>query len=122
MVSDTCDKEKCQLWSLFDGHCPNKMENMFSPPPTVGGPPKMVIDCAPRRTMLMIQELYNRLIGVQKAQEEQRNENVWVQVVAEVLGKNSGIDLTAFVEQRRKLARAVEMRKISGNGGNENGS
>lgn len=122
MMQDTCEKEKCKIWQLLDGHCPNKMESSWLPPPTVGGPAVTVTDCAPRRILIMLQELSNRLVGVQAAQEQQRNENVWVQVVAEVLGKNSGIDLSAFVEQRRKLARTAELRKISGNGGNENGS
>ncbi len=38
----------------------------------------MVQDCSPRRTLLMVQELFNRQIGLQKAQEEQRNESIKV--------------------------------------------
>ena len=56
-----------------------------------------------KRLFLMVQDLSNRYVGLQKAQEEQRNENVWVQVVAEVMGKTSGIDLTAFVKERQRL-------------------
>ena len=116
-MQDTCEKEKCKMWQLLDGYCPNKMESSWMPPPTVGGSPVTVTDCAPRRVLLMIQELSNRLVGVQRAQEEQRNENVWVQVVAEVLGRNSGVDLGAFVDQRRKLNRAADILKI----GDDNG-
>ena len=59
----------------------------------------------------MIQELYNRLIGVEKAQEEMRNETAWVQVVAEVMGRNSGIDLQAFVEERQRRLRLSSMKE-----------
>ncbi len=51
----------------------------------------------------MFIELYNRVMGIQQAQEQLRNETVWTQVVAEVLGKNSGVDLAQFVEERQKL-------------------
>ena len=64
----------------------------------------MTVDCAPVRGLVMVQELTNRMTGLERAIEEMRNEGAWVQVVAEVLGKNSGIDLAAFVaERQRKL-------------------
>ena len=103
-MESTCNPENCKLFDLIGGtpdQCPNYMENWFTP--SGGGKPVLTKDCAPRRTLLMISDLHNRLIGVQKAQEAQRNENVWVQVVAEVLGKNVGIDLGAFVAERQRL-------------------
>jgi len=116
-MQNTCEKEKCKIWQLLDGNCPNVIESSWLPPPTVGGPPVTVTDCAPRRTMIMIQELSNRLVGVEKSQEDMRNETVWMQVVAEVLGRNSGVDLVAFVEKRRKLSRAADILKVGdGNG------
>lgn len=39
-----------------------------------------VIDCAPKRTMLMSQELHNQVITLQRALEETRNELVNVQL------------------------------------------
>ena len=59
----------------------------------------------------MIQELSNRLIGVEKSQEELRNECVWVQVFAEVIGKNSGLKLEKFVEERRRKENIVDIDK-----------
>jgi len=35
--------------------------------------PKLINDCAPIRTSLMIQTHYGRLVGVQQAMEQQRN-------------------------------------------------
>lgn len=81
------------------------------PPPTNPGPPVLVADCAPKRTMLMMQEISNRLLGVEKAQEEARNETVWVQAVAELIGKNTGLNLQAYIDERERLQR---MKNIAG--------
>lgn len=71
-MQGTCDKEQCALWGLTGGHCPNYVESWWQPGEK-GAQPVLVADCAPRRTFLMIQDLHQRLVGVQKAQEEQRN-------------------------------------------------
>lgn len=104
-MEGTCGKEKCRIWQLLDGECPNYIESWWSPPPTNPGPPVLVEDCAPRRTMLMIQELSNRLLGVEKTQEEARNETVWVQAVAELIGKNTGLNIQAFIDERNRMQR-----------------
>ena len=112
-MENTCNPKECKLFDLLGGvpeQCPNYMENWFTP--SGGGKPVLTKDCAPRRTLLMISDLHNRLIGVQKAQEEQRNENIWVQVVAEILGKNSGVDLSAFVNERQKLQNVGKLKAV----------
>lgn len=112
-MENTCNPENCKLFNLLGGtpeQCPNYQESWWTPEGK--GKPILVKDCSPRRTFLMIQDLHNRLIGVQKAQEEQRNEAVWVQVVAEVLGKNAGIDLGAFIEERQRLESIEKIKKI----------
>jgi hypothetical protein len=38
-----------------------------------------------------------------------RNESVWVQAVAEVIGKSVGIDLPAFVKERERIIHANKM-------------
>jgi len=106
-MQDTCIKEKCRDWG--DGTCPLMMETWWTPPANQPGQPVLVTDCAPKRTMLMVQELSNRLLGVEKAQEELRNETVWAETIAHVLGKNSGVDLTAFVQERQ---RQIELNKL----------
>jgi len=103
-MENTCNYKECKLFDLLGGvpeQCPHYIESWWTP--SDGGKPILVKDCAPKRTFLMIQDLNNRLIGVQKSQEEQRDESTWVQVVAEVLGKNSGVDLGAFVKERQRL-------------------
>ena len=112
-MEDTCNYKECKLFDLLGGkpeQCPNYQESWWTPEGK--GKPVLIKDCAPRRTFLMIQDLSNRLVGVQKAQEEQRNENIWVQVVAQVIGKNTGIDLAAFVEERQRLQKIDHLKKI----------
>ena len=112
-MEDTCNYKECKLFDLLGGtpeQCPNYQETWWTPEGK--GKPILIKDCAPRRTFLMIQDLSNRLVGVQKAQEEQRNENIWVQVVAQVIGKNTGIDLAAFVEERQRLQKIDHLKKI----------
>jgi len=111
---DTCEKEKCPFWKLIASEgkpCPMYVSVTFTP--NKGGQPYNVQDCAPIRTILMIQDLYNRMIGIQQSQEKLRNEAVWVQVVAEVLGKNSGVDLSAFVEERIRLQNIETIKQIT---------
>jgi len=112
-MEGTCNSATCKLHDLLGGtveQCPSFIESWWTP--SNKGVPIMVKDCAPKRVFLMIQELSNRLVGVQQAQEQQRNENVWVQVVADVLGKNSGVDLAAFVKERIALQNISQLATI----------
>ena len=112
-MENTCNYKECKLFDLLGGsqeQCPNYQESWWTP--SRGGTPLLVKDCAPRRTFLMIQDLHNRLIGVQKAQEQQRDETVWVQVIAEVLGKNSGVNLESFVKERQRKMRVNELKEL----------
>lgn len=110
MQEDTCTKEKCKLWDLFDGECPNRVTMWWENQLTKQK--KAVDDCAPKRTVLMLQDIHNRLVATQKSAEEMRNEAVWVQVVAEVLGKNSGVDLGSFVMERQRLIEVQKLKEL----------
>lgn len=112
-MQNTCEYSKCSFArGIFDSasECCFYIESWWKP---LEGEAILLKDCCNKRLFLMIQELSNRLLGVEKSQEEVRNETVWVQVVAEVLGKNSGIDLQGFVQQRQRLQKVVELKKIS---------
>ena len=115
-MENTCDSENCKLFDLLGGipeQCPNYQETWWTPEINgKPGTPILIKDCAPRRTFIMIQELYNRMIGIQQAQEKQRDENIWVQVVAETIGKNiGGVDLSSFVKERQRLDRVQDLNK-----------
>lgn len=51
--------------------CFNNVQSFWLNPAT--GIKEDVNDCAPKRTLLMVMDLSNRLTGVQKSQEQQRN-------------------------------------------------
>lgn len=69
-MDNTCSKE-CPLWKKYKDKCPNYIQTTWT---NEKGEVKLIEDCAPKRTMLMLQEVYNRLVGVEKSQEQQRNE------------------------------------------------
>lgn len=85
-VQDTCTKDKCPAYA--NGTCPMLVESWWTPPATESGPPVLVVDCAPKRTMLMVQDLSNRMLGVEKSQEEMRNKSV---------------DVITFIEASQKI-------------------
>lgn len=73
-MTDTCKFSKCAIAKRLKikkvEQCPNHVSTWWT---KEEGKPVLIEDCAPQRTMLMVQSLYNRLIGVQQSQEEQRN-------------------------------------------------
>lgn len=88
-MEPTCNFTECEFAKqLFDKpeQCFNFQESWWTPEGK--GKPVLVKDCAPRRTFLMVQDLSNRLVGVQKASEQSRNKSAKVQVLQEALNKN----------------------------------
>ena len=74
-MENTCNFDKCKFGQGFfakEEECFNFKETWWRP---LEGEPVLVKDCAPIRTMLMVQGLHDRLIGVQQSQEQQRNES-----------------------------------------------
>ena len=102
-------KEKCFFWDMFDGNCPMYIQLSFEDARTKEI--RHADDCAPKRIVLMLADMYGRVEGLQKVTTSLRNESAWVQVVAEVLGKNSGVDLSAFVKERQRLLNVAKLRQ-----------
>jgi hypothetical protein len=70
----TCHFETCKFAKEFFSdreECFNYKATWWTP--TDGGEPIMIYDCAPIRTLIMVQELANGQIRLQKAQEQQRD-------------------------------------------------
>jgi len=64
MVHDTADCSTC-AFKVKDGKkCPNYIETLWHE--EGNSQPRIVKDCAPKRTLLMLQELYNRTFSLQK--------------------------------------------------------
>lgn len=75
-MQGTCDPKKCAflrkvLKEKDPAGCPNYIESFWLK--TGESQPTLVRDCAPRRTLLICQELINSNIGLQQANEKMRN-------------------------------------------------
>ena len=93
-MKNTCTFEGCYFAGLLDSpkQCPNYMENWYYPQDK---DPYMVKDCAPRRTVEMLKDIHQRMIGVQKSNEQERNElNTMVRLIA-----NSSKKVSPVVKQ-----------------------
>ena len=112
-MQDTC-KQGCKIYKKLKlksvEECPNFILSTWV---NNKDETKVTRDCIPVRTSLREAEFHNRLIAIQKAIEQLRNETIWVQVVAEILGKNSGINLEAFVKERQKLINLKQLEIVN---------
>ena len=101
-MEGTC-KGDCKFGELFKcrEECPNFIQTWWNP---LDGSPEMVNDCAPRRTLLMMQGLFDRQIALQKSLEEQRNESARLAgAFAEVLvrlGEVHDATINSFPERK----------------------
>jgi hypothetical protein len=97
-----CDKLGVDC--LLPQGCENYVESWWKRP---DGEPKMVCDCAIKRLFLMVQGIINGQIGLQAAQEQQRNKSEdaikfmakvtleTLEVVQDTLGIPKTINITA---------------------------
>ena len=88
-MEDTCKKESCWFYKLMkellsEGKklevkdCPFYVEFVFTPDSVDGKvqSAKLVKDCANKRSLLFtLEQMYPRMLGIQKSQEEMRNES-----------------------------------------------
>jgi len=72
-MKPTCREKECMHWS--EGRCPFSLETWWQPAPEPGKKtdPVLLRDCAPIRTLMLVQELYNQQVRLQAAHEAQRN-------------------------------------------------
>lgn len=109
-MQDTCKSEGCVIYKKLKLKSPEQCPNyILSTWTNDKNEIKLTKDCTPIKTSLMQAEFHNRLIAIQRAIEQLRNETTWVQVVAEVLGKNSGVDLEAFVKERQRIMNVKQL-------------
>lgn len=87
-MENTCKEKECWFYLLIKDlageksevldfkNCPFYIEMMFTPTP-IGGKvesAKLIKDCSNKRSLLMLlEDVYPRLAGVQKSNEEMRN-------------------------------------------------
>jgi hypothetical protein len=96
-MEHTCNQDKCKLFDLLGGtveQCPNYVEGWWQPDGE--NVPILIKDCAPKRSLLLMQNVYNQMINVQQSNEQQRNEATNVtQALAAILIKAQQINFKA---------------------------
>lgn len=76
-MRDTCC-DKCR-----NTECPNKIESYWK---DEKGELKILTDCAPKRSMLMLQDFSNQIVSQQAAIEQLRNEQT--EIKAQLIASN----------------------------------
>lgn len=117
-MENTCTEEKCWFYVLIKElagdkagvlefkNCPFYQELIFTPSP-IGGrveSAKVVKDCSNKRSLLvLLEEVYPRLLGVQKSNEEMRNSY-----------DNSSVAMMKFIDQVKEInsQKALQMKKV----------
>jgi hypothetical protein len=75
---DTCVGERCVFFKKYmnpeeNTICPFYLETTWAPEGSMQ--PKLIKDCAPKRSLLLQLEGTSRIVGIQKDFEEQRNKH-----------------------------------------------
>jgi len=94
-MQNTCKHKDCELWELYETKCPNYIVSHWKDEKS--SEERRIEDCAPIRTMLMVQELYNRLIGVQSSLESARGvvRGAAAQICSAIISKDNHAELVS---------------------------
>jgi hypothetical protein len=84
---DTCTGEKCPFWFRYKTQCPNYVEGLWK---TKEGDTYQTKDCAPKRTMILTQQLYDFMFGMRMDYADVRKAT---EKVLQVAGNSVGADL-----------------------------
>ena len=85
--------------------CPNYIETMWE---ENGNPqPVLIKDCAPRRSLLMLQELYNRTFGLQQQISQQEKEISETRVAVSRL-----FEAIKYMEDQRQVEKSAKEKFI----------
>jgi len=85
IMEDTCNP-KCHKWKKFKKNCPFYLETTWIK--AGENVPRLVRDCAPKRTVFMLMDLIPRVDASQRASEQARNGAS--AIVAELAGLAGG--------------------------------
>jgi hypothetical protein len=80
---NTCNK-RCPFWTRYGRHCPNYVEGEWK---SREGEKYPVKDCAPKRSMILTQQMYEHIIGVRRDYNQFRNASTEVlKLAAQTVG------------------------------------
>jgi hypothetical protein len=72
---DTCKGKPCPFWKKYKDNCPNYIEGQWR---SAEGHVYATKDCAPRRSMILVQQIYDHMLDVRKDYGHVRNSNIEV--------------------------------------------
>lgn len=96
---DTCIKERCPFWKRYGTSCPNYVEGEWV---TTENERYSTRDCAPKRSMILNQQIYDALIDTRKDYGQVRKAMVDVMTLA---AYNGGVD---FIEGTVEEVKQIE--------------
>lgn len=112
-MKDTCNIKKCPVAKKLkvrkEEECPNYVEGLWTPEGE--SKPTLIKDCVNQRTLLMIQDLYGRLIGVQKSQEEMRNKYEQSFLSLKLLSENIKLNFQNLLSKKMGVILNMEREK-----------
>lgn len=72
---DTCIGKPCPFWKRYGDKCPNYVEGVWESKELDRYTTK---DCAPKRAMLLTQQMYDHIIGTRRDFNQMRNASVQI--------------------------------------------
>jgi len=90
---DTCPGKECPLWKRYGEHCPNYVKGEWR---TNDGHEYTTHDCAPKRSMILCQQIYDNMVNVRKDYNQVRNANE--QVLGAVLTNLQSPDTMTIID------------------------
>ena len=86
---DTCLGKPCPFWKKYKEFCPNYVTGTWL---TNDGHEYETKDCAPKRSMILSQQLYDHITCARKDYNSMRNAAV---SIFQIASQNNGIELVA---------------------------
>lgn len=112
-MENTCNVKKCPIAKKMkikkEEECFNFVESWWTPEGKEK--PIVVKDCAPKRTFLMIQDLYSRMIGIQQQQGRLEKEYNKQELVMSLLTDNIQMNLKRILPQAELIEEDIQRRE-----------
>ena len=99
---DTC-REDCPFWTRYGKRCPNYVSGSWESHDS--GEKYFTKDCAPKRTMILTQQMYDHVIGVRRDFNKFHNASVEVLKLAAI---NTGVELIVEGEVVNEPQKQIE--------------
>lgn len=96
--SDTCHGKECPFWKRYQEHCPHFVTGQWV---TNDGHKYDTKDCAPKRSMILAQQIYDFILGARQDLNSMRNMNIKLleEILNPVLRVGPEEDIVELIEE-----------------------